>query len=212
MPVNYGNNLLMATTFIHHDGLARDACVTYACDVGASATSAQAFADFLQDAFADAWKSQLDTSVTITRTTVLLAFAGGGPNFTTGESTAAPIAGTNSAERLPPNCALLVKKNTGVGGRINRGRLYIPWSLSDIDVDELGNVAGGALTPRQTAADDWLAAIEAPAINMCIANRTYDRAWDVPNRILTDIDAGAHVTSLTVSPILATQRRRLVRA
>src|SRR5918998_3527883 len=41
-------------------------------------------------------------------------------------STAAEVAGTVAGGGLTQNCAWLVKKKSALGGRNNRGRLYIP--------------------------------------------------------------------------------------
>jgi hypothetical protein len=48
--------------------------------------------------------------------------------------------GTGGAgEFPPPNCSLLVRKNTGRAGRKERGRMYWPlFSILDADVDDTG--------------------------------------------------------------------------
>lgn len=54
-------------------------------------------------------------------------------------STAGPQAGGGSASALPSNCALIVAKQTAVGGRANRGRFFLP-GLPEAGVTEGGNV------------------------------------------------------------------------
>lgn len=45
------------------------------------------------------------------------------------EGTQAPVVGTNAGPALPPNCAFLVRKRTGLAGRQHRGRMYLPACL-----------------------------------------------------------------------------------
>lgn len=210
MPPTYQNNLVLATTAVAHSGMVRESLVTYALEDPTDIHGAQAWADFLQDAFADAHKSQTDSQATIMRTSVLKGDGSSTPEV--GISTAAGTAGTASASTLPPNCACLVKKVTGVGGRINRGRLYMPWYLTEADVDETGLIDPTAVSSRQTAMNDWKTAVEAEGpSDMIIANRVYDLPWTDPARVVTEVNIGASLIALTVENMLATQRRRMPR-
>lgn len=52
---------------------------------------------------------------------------------------------------VPQNCALLVKKQTALGGRRNRGRFFAPPTfLNEGAVDASGNIAASALSSIQT--------------------------------------------------------------
>jgi hypothetical protein len=205
----YQNDLVLLATHIKRSDMVREALVTYAVNDNTVNLSAQQWADWAQAKFADAWKDQLDTSAAIVRTTSLKG--DGTSTFTTGESTAAPTAGTNSMSSLPPNCAALLRKLTGTGGRRNRGRLYLPFMLNEGEVDEVGNISAGVQGDIQSDANDWKAALETGDSQMVIANRTYDAAWDVHPRHLVHTAIGPAVTALLVEPMIATQRKRLGR-
>jgi len=205
------NDLVLLTTFIRHDSYARLAAVTYAADDATLNASAQVWADVFQANFADDWKDNLDNQAVILRTDVIKG--DGTSTFTVGSSTAAGTRGTASMSALPPNCAALVRKQTAVGGRKNRGRLYMPWILNEGSVDQMGNIDNSDVLSYQSDADDWLDHFDdAGAGGMVIANRVYDLPWDNPARKLVSIDMGPVVTALVVEPIIATQRRRLVRS
>ena len=210
MPPTYGDGLVLLSTFLRHDSLVREAVVTYALLDDSADQTATVWAQFAQDEFADAWKASLDNQVAITQTT---AIKGDGTEvFTTGVSSSAPVYGTGSKSSLPPSCALLIKKSTGLGGRKQRGRCYIPWTLAEGLVDEVGHIDNGERTNMQNAANAWLAALSGTGYFMALAGRTYDRAWNIPNRVLLAVENRGEVTSLLAEPVIATQRRRMPRA
>lgn len=207
----YENDLLLCSTFIRHDSLAREAVVTYALDLHGEGGGAQGFADRLQGNFTDNWAAQLDTNAVITRTTTLLG--NGTSVFTTGESSSAGVRGLTSHDSIPSNSAVLVKKLTGLGGRRNRGRMYMPWMVGHNEVDELGNIDSGELGDIQTIADAWQADVEDGGFQaLVIAQRFYDRAWNVAGRRLVSVEGSTNpVSTLVVEPMIATQRRRMPR-
>lgn len=102
---------------------------------------------------------------------------------------------------VPVNSAFLVKKGTALGGRRHRGRWYLPPAW--IGEDLIG--AGGAIsitsayTTLQSRLTAYLAAIAALQFPMYLL---HGGPGDfVPPPTL--------VTSLTLQPLLATQRRRM---
>jgi len=105
------------------------------------------------------------------------------------------LTGGSAISTIPINGALLVRKSTALGGRSNRGRYYIPWSLQESDVSDVGTIAGGTQSDWQDLQDDFLASLVAA---------------DVPMQLLHS-GAGdpATVVSLSVQGVIATQRRRL---
>lgn len=210
LPV-YDTGLVLAVQHIKHDNLAREAMVTYALFDATVGFTAQQWADHLQNVFQANLKAKFDTEIVLSKTTTLKG--NGSAVYTTGESTAAGTRGTNAVSSVTANTAVLVKKNTGFGGRTARGRMYFPWFISEGGVDEIGNIAGADVTAIQTVCDAWLAVVNGTpaAASMVIANRTYDRPWDQAGRQLVSVDVGPAVTSLTVETIAATQRRRMPR-
>lgn len=111
-----------------------------------------------------------------------------------------PAPGTSATAKLPQNCALLVKKTTGLRGRSNRGRMFVPGHLSDDVVDDTGTIASGTVTAYQTALTNVRTTVEALAGVTALA-LLHTSAAETPTLI----------TELVVDPVIATQRRRLRR-
>ena len=143
-------------------------------------------------------KQIIDPTCRIGPTTLRLTQGGVPSVWVATENTA----GTSIAEaRLPQNCALLVHKRTNAPGRRGRGRIYLPSVPSGI-VSNTGALSGDYIDEVQEILDDWLAALSAeplPTVHMWLLHNTGVSATPDPNR----------VTSLTLDPIIATQRRRL---
>lgn len=102
-------------------------------------------------------------------------------------------AGTRAGSNAPPsNCSLLISKRSGLAGRENRGRIYMPpFLLEEASVNQAGEFTVGNL---QDSADDFLLQL----------------ALGIPMRILhTGVETPTDVTSLVVRGRLATQRRRM---
>lgn len=110
--------------------------------------------------------------------------------------------GGTVGETTPPNVALLVKKGTGLAGRANRGRMYVPWVGIEGSVDEAGNILAAAVTNFQTSFTAFLNGLAARANDSdMVLLHTYEIPAPAPTETV--------VTSLTVDPRIATQRRRL---
>ncbi len=108
---------------------------------------------------------------------------------------------TSTKLGMPPNVAYLTRKVTGLGGRRNRGRFYMP-GVSEIDVDNTGLLTATHRTNYQTSVNAWFAQnLAGPEI---AAHAVFhDTQEGFPAVTPTD------VTSLLVQPKVATQRRRL---
>lgn len=106
--------------------------------------------------------------------------------------------GTGTGSPLTTNTAILGKKNTARGGRKGRGRFFIPGiQVSEIDVDETGLILEAERVKVQITWDSWLSAQAATPF--------------LPVLLHSDGGPGDSITSLTIEPIVATQRRRLRR-
>lgn len=204
------DGLVLVSTYIKHDNSPQVAMVTWAIFDNTAENDAPTWAGLAQGMFAGAWSGGLDNQAVITHSTVVLG--DGTSTFTQGESTAAGTRGLNAIDSQPSQVAALIRKRTSFGGRANRGRSYIPWSISDEDADSVGALTSGKVTDLQAAADDWLTSVKNGSVfYMVIANRTYDLPWDNPNRVVTLITGGPEVTSMQADSLVATQRRRLGR-
>lgn len=107
--------------------------------------------------------------------------------------------------KLPQNCALLVAKNTELGGRKNRGRFFLPGVLNEGAVNNIGVIDPGVVSAFQIQATQMK--------NDMLLGGTPDGV-KCPMVILHNAGAGTTppptpVVSLSVSSVIATQRRRL---
>lgn len=115
-----------------------------------------------------------------------------------GEFTGGEI-GSGGAELLPPNNSFLVKKNTALGGRKNRGRAFIPHVQED-EVDGNGNIDSVFVENAQDA--------------FITFNTAVGTALEVTAGVLLHTDPADTPTPLvsgTWSSKIATQRRRYAR-
>lgn len=129
-------------------------------------------------------------------TSVLVKF---GPTATGPSAVwATNIPGTNTTAS-PSQVAYLANKNTGLGGRQGKGRMYIP-GVPEARVDQGGILTGGQQGFLQTALDNLHAFLLTNDLLPVLL-----RAPDSP------IQVPAPVISFTAQSKVATQRRRLRR-
>lgn len=205
-PPIYASGLILASTRLLNSTTSRAAYVTYACNDGPGASSLTT-ANAIQDAFADTLSTQIGAQVTIGPTNVLIG--NGSAVAAVAQSNIANVAGSNGNLCPPANVSMLIKKQTGLSGRVNRGRMYLPWFGNESIVNEAGIIDSGSVTGAQTRFNAWLARLATDGYDLVIANRTYDVAWNIKPRHLVAVDIGEDVSALTVQALCATQRRRM---
>ena len=104
--------------------------------------------------------------------------------------------GSLTGGSFPPNVAFLVHKNTNLGGREGRGRMFIPGVAEGAAVDD-GTLSGGTVSSWNTALGTMLLAA---ALS------------DVPFYLLhASATSPTAIQTLTIDGKVATQRRRLRR-
>jgi hypothetical protein len=142
--------------------------------------------------------ADLDSNWAVTGCGVTLGSDGGdGPSGEFLQRTA----GSRAGEAATINFCPLVRKNTSLGGRRNRGRMFLPAGyLLESEVSELGVLAAAAITRVQGNATDFLTAIEAGA-NTDAMVILHEAAPSTPTL----------VDSLSVQTLGATQRKRMRR-
>jgi len=107
-----------------------------------------------------------------------------------------PIHGTAAADPPPSNVALLIKKQTALGGRKNRGRMYVPPAgVSQSALDASGNFKSGEQAGQQTKYDGAFGALETGDYVMFLFH--------------SDSTAPTPITGFSVESQVATQRRRM---
>lgn len=105
---------------------------------------------------------------------------------------------TSPAVAMAPNCAILLRKRTALGGRRNRGRAYIPPVFpSEGSVDAAGVIAGASLTAIQGFYDSMFTG----------SLLNYDRVLFHNEAPFTPTP----INLLQFDGLIATQRRRLRR-
>lgn len=152
------------------------------------------------DALEVAWNSgQVPNSYTddVTLASILVKF---GPTAT-GPSAVWPVgaAGGQATQSAPPQVAYLIQKQTALGGRAGRGRLYLP-GVPDNAVDDGGNLTGGIDTDTTTRFNDF-----------AIAAALADLSPVLLHGDNSPISLPTPITSFACDSMVATQRRRLRR-
>lgn len=108
-----------------------------------------------------------------------------------------PVAGTNPQGSPPANCTILVRKNTALGGRRNRGRCNLPVAImEEPNVDQAGNITTSVVTIIQNKVIAFHQALTTGGLNAFLLHSHVD-------------DAPTEIVSLQVMNQLATQRRRM---
>jgi hypothetical protein len=148
-------------------------------------------------AMVTAWLDELRalTSDTVTLRATKLVYNDGGTMIEAEH--AAGVAGQNTNNVLPQNCALLVRKRTGLAGRKHKGRMYWPSILSDDLVNPIGQIDTSTITTLQGHFDDVFTALN--GVTNAFPALLHTDPLDTPNA----------VTGYTVDGVIATQRRRL---
>lgn len=95
----------------------------------------------------------------------------------------------------PPQVCTLIQKVSGLAGRKNRGRMYLP-AVDEGQIGTDGIYLAATLGPLQTFATQFLADLSSSSIPMAILHTS-------------PADTPTPVSSLNVSAKVATQRRRL---
>lgn len=108
-----------------------------------------------------------------------------------------PITGTITDTAMPPNVAVLVTKDTAAGGRRNRGRFFVPPVYPmEGSVDSGGVIGSTQLTSLRNWYTGTYNGLVSEDMVPCLF---HSKAPFTPTP----------VTSWTVQPLVATQRRRL---
>jgi len=111
----------------------------------------------------------------------------------------AVVLGIGSTARLPQNCAVLVQKRSALGGRANRGRMYVPGTLGESVVSDSGSITSSNLSGQQTAFNNFLTALQV-GFGSFVTDMVILHSSALEPTI---------VTSLNVQQLISTQRRRL---
>lgn len=106
----------------------------------------QADADALINEIAAALDGAVSSEITFDGGFVLVGSDGGDLRY----DVTTTRTGTLATGMLPNNCAYLIRKNTTLGGRRNRGRMYLPGVL-ETNASPSGVLTAASITTAQTA-------------------------------------------------------------
>jgi hypothetical protein len=137
------------------------------------------------------------TSNTYVVGSTYVSFNEGGPGPSIAE-VGTPTPGTAVVSPPPNNVAALVAKTTGVGGRRNKGRMYLPpFFLQEADVTASGAITNTVITALNTRLNNFRTAMEGLGYILVLFH--------------SDGGVPTPITSLSLDARVATQRKRLRR-
>lgn len=193
---------------IRHASLARSAAVTFGVDMNSQGGS-PTLASKIQADFVAGWAGTIDAQCTIGPARLTVGQDGAENLVFVATATTTGSAGT---ERIPANCAVLVRKLTSRGGRRGRGRMYLPWATADTTVDEIGQLSGAEVTALQTRADTFLGLLDDAGAGVQGTPMVLLHSPSGPEtQNPTTPGLPNLVTSLLIDPVIGSQRRRLGR-
>lgn len=200
VPVGFG---LAAFNFTHPQ-VARPAVVTLGVDMRAWTGSDDEAADDLFRTWALRMSGMQATASRLTHVDLYIG-AGTEPSGSV-RSSQPPQAGDNGGEMTPANVALLVRKNTTRLGRIGKGRMFIPFCVTDSAVDAGGNLAPADLQGYNTRLGLFYGDLvaEAPSGDGVLPPVVFRSNGSNPL-----VGTPSDVTSFTAQAKVGTQRRRI---
>lgn len=140
------------TVPLRHTGLSRSAAVVFGVEDGIGGGDPDALATTIQGLFVTHVGARIDSDVRIGPTRIAVGQDGQDPIMGFAEVDAP---GGRSLDSIAPILALRVAKRTTRGGRRGRGNMYIPWSIPDNRVNEVGTVDPAESVPWQNAMNAW---------------------------------------------------------
>lgn len=170
--------------------------VTWAFDGTPESIGDPDLADAVQANFIVNWASSFPNDCVLGPTTLRIGQDGGDPILLTSTTTGT---GSNSSDFLPQNTAVLLQKRSAFGGRKNRGRMFMPIA-TETTVSEVGAITPAQQASYQNIANEWLTGYNNDVTG-------FGQMVILHN----DATTPTPVTALTVSGLIATQRRRLRR-
>lgn len=182
---------------VAHSAVSRAAAVVFGVDVSGQ-PDPDLLAIAVQSRFVTAFASQIDSNCTIGPARSVVG-QDGGENTQGSSDFTNP--GTRSSDSATPQIAVLLRKRSSRGGRRGQGRMYLPFALAESALSEGGIITSTTVTSLQTSCDTFMSGLQADSLDMVILHSVGLTTPGSPNV----------VTTLTVDPICATQRRRLPR-
>lgn len=185
-----------------HSGMVRPAYCTFG--IHPTGTDPATMASSCMTAWLLSVNTVMDSEVTADQCTVRYGIDGAEDVIGTSSNT---VTGVVTQASPSAQVAALVRKNTARGGRRGKGRMYIPWMISETNVDEMGTIASGSMSTYQAALTGLITQLDTGNVPMVVLHRPSKPGITHP----TTPGAPNLVTSLILQSLIATQRRRLGR-
>lgn len=167
----------------------------------------QTNADAISADFATLWVANGINVYTFTGLEIRIAVDGGDPlEFTTSET----AVGGGTGLALPQNCTFLFRKTTGVSGRRNRGRMYVP-GVTEGGVDPVGVIQPTLITTMNQVASGLLTlpTVTDSNISELVILHSYQWEGAIDPGPPVGFPAPTAITNIFCDPTIATQRRRM---
>jgi len=181
-------------------GYLRPAVTTMGVSITGTESGGDNVADHFHQAFITAFLDRVDANVTLRSAKAVIGQDGGDPIV---QESSRSNSGNSTRDSTAPALALMLTKQTALGGRANRGRMYFPWAVSDTGVGENGAVQGSTLDNWQASCDEFLEqltlSVPGPLIDGAVILHSSPSLAPTP------------ITGMVPNPAIRTQRRRQVR-
>lgn len=176
-------------------GVPTGAEVTFGVDNSVGSYTAALLADAVDTAFSDSFVAfSIAEGVNLTSIKVKK-----GPNAT-GAMFIEPSGNDGQGDPTgAPNLAFLIRKETAIGGRAGRGRMFLP-GVPETSVDPGGQITSTAVTNLQGQLDNFLLELEGVDLPLVVLHSAG-----------SPISTPTPITGLSVQTTGATQRQRLRR-
>jgi hypothetical protein len=194
IPAGYGQ----VTVYMQNATTTRPACLTFGVHAGTKTGNEVNNGVKAALQLASGPKAKIAADVAFSRIVTQLGQLEGEP-VTEDTPISVPCTGTNAV--LPSNCALLIHKRSARGGRRGRGRLFVPWHNAEVEVGTNGQITPSALTTMQASWTAFFNELVTQGVPMQILHQPGN----------SDEGGPTPVTSLSLDPLVSTQRRRLGR-
>lgn len=183
------------------DGYPRPAVTTMGVKILGDESGGESVADWFHEAFILSFLPSVDANVRLRNARAVIGQDGSDPivQISTKSST-----GTSSRDSTAPALALMISKNTALGGRKHRGRFYFPWAVSDTGVGENGAVQASTLSTWTLNAATFQTNLDGGLGTMPL----FDGGVILHSDPLLP---PTPVTGMVPNPTIRTQRRRQVR-
>lgn len=171
----------------------------YSFSYGWSVPNMTGFASTMQSLWDAQMKARVTAQLSLTKIIITDMTTESSPKVEHAVSPA--IAGTAAGDALPANCAAEITLVTGLRGRSYRGRIYVPGVPDTSATGSSWNA--GFITSLSGAFGNFISVIYgAGSAHLVVASRVH-------NKIVRTTGVASEVLSVTVSPYICSQRRRL---